>query len=231
MKINPDLKKYLEENIFPSYSKNDAAHNMNHINYVIDRSLFFANNIPNINYDMVYTIAAYHDIGHYVDSKNHEKISSEMLLADKGLQSFFTKEEIQTMTEAVYDHRASLEYEPRSIYGKIVSSADRNTSVESIIERTFAYRLKHNPDASLEDIIEESKMHIIDKFGNSGYATKKMYFPDPAFDIFLNEISTLTKDKDEFIKKYCKINHLYPKTEIDYKLPISKSLKKLKKQP
>ncbi len=123
MGINEELKKYIERYILPSYEKNDLGHNLDHIKYVIERSMKFASRVPDINYDMVYTVAAYHDIGHYVDAKNHEKISSEMLLADKQLRNFFTEEQIETMAEAVYDHRASLEYEPRNIYGKIVSTA------------------------------------------------------------------------------------------------------------
>ena len=133
MVINKKLKKYLEENIFPSYKKNDLGHNLDHILYVINRSLKFAKEVDNINYDMVYTVAAYHDIGHYIDAKNHEKISAEMLLADEELKNFFTDEEIKIMSDAVYDHRASLESEPRSIYGKIVSSADRNNTIEDCL--------------------------------------------------------------------------------------------------
>ena len=67
MQINEDLKKYIEENVFPEYSKNEPAHNIEHIKYVIRRSFKFADTVPNINYNMVYTIAAYHDIGHHID--------------------------------------------------------------------------------------------------------------------------------------------------------------------
>ena len=31
MKINDKLKEYIEENIFPEYSKNEPAHNIDHI--------------------------------------------------------------------------------------------------------------------------------------------------------------------------------------------------------
>ena len=47
--INKDLKEYIETYIFPSYEKNDEAHNLEHIKYVIDRSLKFASKIENIN--------------------------------------------------------------------------------------------------------------------------------------------------------------------------------------
>ena len=208
MKINDKLKKYIEENIFPSYKKNDLGHNIDHIKYVINRSLKFASRVEGINYDMVYTIAAYHDIGHYIDAKNHEKVSAEMLLADDNLKEFFTAEEIKIMSEAVYDHRASMEGEPRSIYGKIVSSADRNTLIDVPLKRTYAYRIEHNPKDPIEKIIEESREHIIDKFGKKGYATEKMYFEDLDYKKFLEDISKLAENKEEFKKRYCKINNI-----------------------
>ena len=208
MKINQELKEYIENIIFSSYKKNDLGHNLDHIRYVIDRSLKFASKVDNINYNMVYVIAAYHDIGHYIDAKNHEKISADMLLEDMNLRKFFTESEINIMSEAIYDHRASLEGEPRNIYGKIVSSADRNTLVELPLKRTYAYRIHHNPDATLEEIIEESRKHIINKFGKFGYATEKMYFEDLDYKNFLEDISILVSDEEKFRRKFIEVNGL-----------------------
>ena len=153
--INKELKEYIENNIFPEYSKNDEGHNLDHIKYVIERSLKFAKTVQDINIDMVYTIAAYHDIGHHIDKKTHEKISSEMLLKDDMLKQFFSKEEIKIMADAVYDHRASMKGKPRTIYGEIVSSADRNVDITSPLKRTYSYRKKENPNAPLDEIIQE----------------------------------------------------------------------------
>ena len=208
MRINKRLQNYIEKNIFPSYKKNDLGHNIDHIKYVIERSLKFAKEVKDINYDMVYTIAAYHDIGHYIDAKNHEKVSADILLADNNLRKYFTEEEIKIMSEAVYDHKASLEGDPRSIYGKIVSSADRNTLIDVPLKRTYAYRIEHNPNDSLDDIIEESRKHIVNKFGKKGYATKKMYFEDLDYKKFLEDISVLAKNKEEFKNRYCEVNHI-----------------------
>ena len=212
MHINKNLQKYIEENIFPSYEKNDLGHNLEHIKYVIDRSLKFANQINNINYDMVYVVAAYHDIGHYIDAKNHEKVSAEMLLDDKKLRDFFTEDEIKIMADAVYDHRASLEGEPRSIYGKIVSSADRNTILEIPLKRTYSYRVAHNENYNIDEIIEESRLHLQEKFGIDGYANEKMYFEDLDYKKFLEDIQALTSDKELFKKRFCEVNGIdYPK--------------------
>lgn len=206
--IRKELKDYIENVIFKSYDKNDDAHNLDHIKYVLNRSFMFASRVENINLEMVYVVAAYHDIGHYIDSKNHEKVSGEMLLHDENLKKFFSDEEIKTMSEAVCDHRASKNAEPRSIYGKIVSSADRNVLVDSPLKRTYAYRKIHSPNLTLDEMIEESRIHVLKKFGDSGYATTKMYFEDEDYKKFLEEISILANDKEEFKKRFLEVNGL-----------------------
>ena len=90
--IKRQLKKYIEDKIFPSYSKNDKGHNLEHINYVIKRSLKFAKDIPDIDINMVYVIASYHDIGHHIDSKNHEIVSADIMSKDEELKDFFNEE-------------------------------------------------------------------------------------------------------------------------------------------
>ena len=208
MKVNLSLKKYIEENIFPNYTMNDLGHNIDHIKYVIKRSLKFAQQIKNINYDMVYTIAAYHDVGYYIDAKNHEKVSAEILLGDNKLKDFFTEDEIQTMSEAVYDHRASLKGKPRSIYGEIVSSADRETSVDVQLQRMYKYRLKHYPDKSLDWMIEDVRLYLINKFGKNGYAHDKMYFKDFEYEKLLEEFKVLLDDKDKLRKRFIEANNI-----------------------
>lgn len=195
--INKDLQKYIEQNIFPSYSKNESGHNLEHIKYVIRRSFKFAEELPDINYDMVYVIAAYHDIGHFIDPKTHEKISGDMLLADKNLKQFFTDEQIKIMAEAVYDHRASALHNPRSIYGKIVSTADRYNTVESCLKASYTYGKKLEPEATDEQLFERAYIHLKDKFGANGYA--KFYFKDVEYEQFLKEIRNLLSDKDNYI--------------------------------
>lgn len=142
MKVNPELKKYIEENIFPEYQKNEIGHGIEHIQYVINRSMKFAQTVPDINFNMVFVIAAYHDIGHHIDSKKHEMISAQMMMQDEKLREFFSEKELQTIKEAIEDHRASANHEPRSIYGKIVSTADRNNTVNACLKRTYTYREK-----------------------------------------------------------------------------------------
>ena len=39
------------------------------------------------------------------------------------------------MKEAIIEYRASLHKEPRNIYGKLISSADRNIDVTELLKR------------------------------------------------------------------------------------------------
>ena len=112
------------------------------------------------------------------------------------------------MSEAVSDHRASSKNEPRSIYGKIVSSADRNVLIEVPLKRTYSYRKKHSPNLSLDEIIEESRSHLLDKFGKNGYATTKMYFEDEDYKKFLEDITELASNKEEFKRRFLEVNGL-----------------------
>lgn len=206
--LNPELVEYIEREILPKYDSNDPGHGMDHILYVMGRSFKFAKLVPNINLDMVYAIAAYHDIGHSIDAKNHEVVSAEILSNDVLLRKYFSEDEIKVMAEAVEDHRASMDGEPRSIYGKIVSSADRNTLIEVPLRRTYAYRVEHSPESSLEQIIQESREHLQKKFGREGYANKKMYFEDPEYSEFLTEMAELVDNEEVFVMKYKKANNI-----------------------
>lgn len=198
MKLNEDLKKYIEENIFPEYQKNDLGHNLKHIQYVINRSLKFANTIPNINYDIVYTVAAYHDIGHHINSEKHEIISGEIMFKDENLKKFFSNDDLLIIKEAIEDHRASADHEPRSIYGKIVSTADRNNSVKACLKRSYLYGKKLNPDTTDEELFNRAFEVLNKKFGVNGYA--KFFFKDDEYENFLKEIRELLSNKDNFIK-------------------------------
>ncbi len=204
--IDVKLRTYIENNILPLYEKNDSGHGIEHIKYVIKRSFEFANQFDNINLDMVYVIASFHDIAHHIDRNNHEILSAKLFYEDEKMKEFFTDEQRKIIKEAIEDHRASLENEPRSNYGKIISSADRNTNLVSALERTHAYTIKHYPDLDLDDMINRAYEHISKKFGNDGYA--KTYCYDKEFEDFKKNVETVIKNKYGFAVKYMEVNRI-----------------------
>lgn len=60
-------------------------------------------------------------------------ISAKIMIQDKNLHQFFSDKEFIIIKEAIEDHRASSKRKPRSIYGKLISSTDRNNSVEQCL--------------------------------------------------------------------------------------------------
>ena len=205
-KINPNLKEYIEQKILPEYKKNESGHGIEHIKYVTKRSLKFADQFSNINLDMVYTIASFHDIAHHIDKDNHETLSAKYFYQDEKMKEFFDSKQRKTIKEAIEDHRASLDHEPRSDYGKIISSADRSTSIDSIMQRTYSYSLEHFPELNLYQSIERSYKHIKKKYGKEGYA--KHYCIDEEYDQFRKDVESLLSDKWLFTKRHLEVNKL-----------------------
>ncbi|MCI8589089.1 MAG: HD domain-containing protein [Bacilli bacterium] len=203
--MNKELVQYIESNIYPLYSRNDWAHHLWHIEDVVQKSLKLARNYE-VNLDMVYLIASFHDIGCFISRENHEEISAHLMEQDSFIQKLFSATDIKIMSEAIIDHRGSLEYEPRSIYGKIVSAADRFTTVEGIMKSTHCYTLEFFPEVSWEKMIEISYDYIKNKYGKDGYA--RCYIPNPDFDQFLKDIQKYLNDRDLFSKKLKEVDSL-----------------------
>lgn len=200
-KINIELKNYIEEKILPLYDSNISGHGIKHINSVISRSFELANEFNlDIDPNMVYVIAVFHDIGYKTNPDKHEEISSNMFRNNMDMQKFFNETQINTIAEAIIDHRASLEYDARSIYGKIVSSADREISVENMLERSILFQSdKHKEEnPTTMEIIEYSYKKLSSKYGKDGYA--KMYFQDKKYINYLNKMQEILEDKNKFIE-------------------------------
>lgn len=202
MNLNKQLKMYVEQNIFPQYKLNDKGHQIEHIKYVINRCYKLSKNL-NVDINMLYVIASYHDIGHHINYKNHEKVSAQIMYSDTNLKRFFSDENLIIMKEAIEDHRASLDREPRSIYGKLLSSADRNIDVDDSLKRIYLYSITHFDKLNYEETIEECYKHTLKKFGNDGYAN--FFLEDNDYNNYLEKLHNLLNNKEKFIKRLKKI--------------------------
>lgn len=210
-KIEEEIN-YVEDKVLPLYDTNIGGHGRDHILTVIMRSFEIKKEFDlSLKNKLILIIAAYHDIGYKKDPDNHEQVSSEMFLADKEIQKFLEPDEVQIVAEAIVDHRASLEYEARSEYGKLVSSADRETSVENMLKRSFLYQADKHADENptIEQVIEYSFKKLTKKFGKDGYA--KMYFPDKKYISYLKEMQKLLENKEKFIEREMKFAPLLNK--------------------
>ena len=187
------LRQYIETEIIPRYDSFDAAHRRDHVEYVIAQSLKLAEHYD-VDRDMVYVIAAYHDTGLAVDRKTHHLESGRIIRSDRSLRKWFNEGQIETMAQAVEDHRASSDHEPRSIYGKIVAEADRQIDPETIIRRTVQYGLSHYPGLDREGHWNRMLEHLNEKYAEGGYL--RLWIPESDNAAKLRERHGLIRDRD-----------------------------------
>lgn len=201
--IDLELKKYIENEIFPLYNRNEEGHGIEHIKTVINRSIKLAQNYD-VDLNMVYVIASYHDLGHCIDRKTHEIISAQMFMDDNKIKKWFTDEQRNIIKEAIEDHRASSNHKPRSIYGMIVSTADRTiVNIDVTIKRSYTYGKRNYKNISEEEQWKEVYNHLTKKYGEDGYA--KIYLEDKEFDEAIKELRKALSNKEEFLKRVEKV--------------------------
>ncbi|MDD3039912.1 HD domain-containing protein [Bacteroides sp.] len=185
---------YIQHSIIPQYAGFDKAHQIDHAERVIEESLKLALSYD-VNYSMVYTIAAYHDLGLCEGREFHHLVSGKILQADEKLLQWFTQEQVVQMKEAVEDHRASNKQIPKSIYGKIVAEADRIIDVEVTLRRTVQYGLSHYPEMDKTQQYIRFRKHLYEKYAEGGYL--KLWIPQSDNAGRLAELRQLIADESE----------------------------------
>lgn len=163
-----DLVEFVETQILPRYTEFDKAHNLSHVTRVIRRSMDMAKR-TGADMNMVYVIAAYHDLGLSGPRAVHHLTGGKILIQDARLKRWFSPEQLKVMKEAVEDHRASASHSPRSIYGKIVAEADRDLEPESVIRRTIQFGLGNYPEMDKEEQWRRFCQHMEEKYSVNGY--------------------------------------------------------------
>ena len=100
--IKEELKKYIDTNILPRYNSNIGGHGIEHIYDVINRcdEIIKEFNLD-VDKDIIYTIASYHDIGYKQNPDEHEEVSSQIFKSDYNIKKFFDDEQIKVDLSAV----------------------------------------------------------------------------------------------------------------------------------
>ena len=192
MEVNPELREYVESHIIPRYDGFDKAHQRDHVQMVIRQSMELAEQLQ-VDVNMAYAIAAYHDTGLCEGRELHHEVSARIIRADHELRRWFTEEQIEIMADAAEDHRASSDHEPRTIYGRIVAEADRFIDPETIVRRTIQYGLDHYPTLSREEHFQRMVSHLREKYGRGGYL--HLWFNDSPNARRLHQLQDLIDDE------------------------------------
>lgn len=206
--VNKELVKYIKDKIIPVYKLNGKAHGAEHIEMVKKRATEISELYPGLNYNILYTAVTFHDIGDHIDRKNHEIISANIMMEDKNLDKFFSKDEKEIIKQAIEDHRSSKGKVPRNIYGRILASADKCLDINKYFERCISYEKEHHPEYTKQQILNRNLEHAIEKFGKNGYAINMYYVNDNKYNEYLKKLQKLIDNEEEFFKKS---NEIYDK--------------------
>ena len=194
-----DLVEFIETQILPRYAEFDRAHNLEHVTRVIRNSLELVKS-TGADINMVYTIAAYHDLGMSGHRADHHLRGGKILAADARLKKWFSPEQLKIMKEAVEDHRASASRAPRSIYGKIVAEADRDIDSDTVFRRTIQYGLGNYPELDKEGHWKRFKQHLDEKYSVNGYI--RLWLPHSSNERSLNELRELIANPQQLRERF-----------------------------
>lgn len=190
--MNERLKEYVENEVIPRYAFFDKAHREDHARSVIDEALRLAG-FYDVDEDMVYAAAAFHDTGLIEGRETHHLVSGRIIREDPRLPEWFTPDQIETIAQAAEDHRASGTSDPRSIYGKIIAEADRDIIPLKILRRTVQYGIEHYPELSREEHWARFVGHLHEKYYYGGYL--KLFIPESRNAAKLEELRQMIADE------------------------------------
>lgn len=197
--VRKGLRDYINKDIKNLYKTFDKAHSISHFNFVTNNCLVYGKRLQekgmDIDLEIAYVVGALHDIGIAKGREGHARSSGEMVRKDKELSKFFETDQIELIAQAVEDHSSHLEYEPRSIYGKIVADADRNNTMYLVFSRPIKFEIKNGEKGDRESYIDRVYSFVQKKFGRHGYVKYWLDIPETTKE--QEKIWTLLDDKEK----------------------------------
>ena len=197
-KIKSELQNYIEEEIIIQYEEFDKAHDLAHVENVIEFALKLSQEFNNVDQNIIYASAAYHDLGlgykgkDLIDNReDHHQYSAKLVKEDRKLKKYFSKDEIELISIACYQHRSSLEEEVTKITSKIIADADLmdGLNIKRMIIRAWNYALENYQQMSISELYDDMYLHLINKYGKDGYAYQSLYLKESK-ELFEEEIKT-----------------------------------------
>lgn len=122
------------------------------------------------------------------------------------MKKFFSDDDRIAIKEAIEDHRSSFADMPRSDYGKLISSADRNTRIEIVFIRSFFVAKSRTPEMEMEDYLDFTFNRLSKRYGEEN--PENMFFEDKTYRVFLRDMRELLKNEVKFKNRYCEVNHI-----------------------
>ena len=129
-----------------------------------------------------------------------------MFWNDKFFENEFTYEDRVLVANAIEDHRSSKDDSPRSEYGKLVSSADRNTTIDMVFIRSFFVGMDRMSDSTVNEFLDFTINRLKKKYDEEN--PENMFYEDETYALFLKDMRSLLNEEEKFKNRYCEINNI-----------------------
>lgn len=197
------------------YKQNDAAHQPDHVLMVMAEAADIIAHFPELEKwrKQIMLGCLFHDTHCHVDRDMHHLLGAEH--AAEALR--FNREnygislsDTYLIAQAVLEHRASWKYPRINPVSNAVASADRGyPDLQKYIRRAVQYRYKRMAVININTIIDESIEHMVEKFGEGGYAWES--YPTYAAILHHDAIATVkeklgSKEGRAALKDYAKLH-------------------------
>ena len=179
--VSLDLMSFVEREILPRYNAFGPSHGLSHVQRVIANALKLVD-ATGADINMVYAIAAYHDLGMSGPRAIHHLTGGKILAADARLRHWFSQRE------------------PRSIYGKIIAEADRDLTPEVVFQRAVMFGLENYPTLTKEEQWHRFEKHMEEKYSTSGYL--RLWIPNSPNAAYLRRVREVIADRQELRKVF-----------------------------
>ena len=103
--VNLEIMQFVETQILPKYTAFGESHGLRHVTRVIKNALKLVP-ITGADINMVYVVAAYHDLGMSGPRAIHHITSGKILQADARLKRWFSPEQIKKLWKITEPHLA-----------------------------------------------------------------------------------------------------------------------------
>lgn len=199
------------KDILSKYYNNSKSHGLDHVREVSRRALEIKYGYPDIDFEcndiMIILAGLFHDIMSEQNREHHETVGAEIFLKEIKKFTFIdilSEEEINKVAEAITQHRASYKGKYSNKFCELMAAADRDKpDLFKIIRRSYNFIRENDSRLKEEEILEEVKKHLIDKFSRDGY----MKYPEFYAKIYELELNCLWDDIDMLKNDNLKIQH------------------------
>ena len=198
--------KPFTDTILSYIDKADKAHDLDHIVWVVNNGLTLIERMDELKPFRTEVLLGClcHDIGCFISRENHHNDSADLLQQEREhLQGI----DLDLVLSAIRKHRASFKGTRNHIVEDAIATADRGEpSFNGYMKRCCDFHTKgvdpRLTENGIQDLRDAVKAHMIDKFGDNGYA----YVTAPKMwtEAYTKEIEQMKKliKNDKFVFGY-----------------------------